>query len=137
MTSTVRALRTRPGFTAVAVLTLAAGFAVNAAIFSLTRTVLLRPLPYRDAERLVLVGEASPLRGVPYSAVVPANYDVWRERVTAFEVTAAFRFVYFTLSGQIDPPVRVQGVTAAPAFFPMLGITPLRSCPGRASSVVN
>src|SRR5206468_5717160 len=105
MTSAVRALRARPGFTAVAVLALAAGFGVNAAIFSLTRTVLLRPLPYHDVDRLVLVGEASPSRSVSYSGVVPANYDAWRERVAAFDETAAWRFVYFTLSGQIDPPM--------------------------------
>jgi hypothetical protein len=112
MMPAVRALAARPGFTTVAVLTLALGFGVNAAIFSLTRTALLRPLPYRDVDRLVLVGEASPSRGVSYSAVAPANYVAWRERVTAFEETAAWRFVYFTLSGRIDPPIRVQGVIA-------------------------
>jgi putative ABC transport system permease protein len=125
MITVLRSLASRPGFTAVAIVTLAVGFGVNAAIFSLTRTVLLRPLPYRDVDRLVLIGEASTSRGVSYSAVVPANYVAWRQRVTAFEETAAWRFVYFTLSGQIDPPIRVQGVIGAPAFFPLLGITPL------------
>jgi putative ABC transport system permease protein len=125
MTRALRALRARPGFTAAAVLTLAAGFGVNAAIFTLTRTVLLRPLPYRDVDRLVLVGEASPSRGVSYAAAVPANYAAWRDRVTAFDETAAWRFVYFTLSREIDPSMRVQGVIAAPSFFPMLGVAPL------------
>jgi putative ABC transport system permease protein len=122
MRNAIRTLLAQPGFTAVAVLTLAAGFGVNAAIFSLTRTVLLRPLPYRDADRLVLVGEASPSRGLSYAAVAPANYDAWRGQVTAFEETAAWRFVYFTLSGRIDPPIRVQGVIAEPTFFSLLGI---------------
>jgi putative ABC transport system permease protein len=125
VTKAIRSLASRPGFTAVAIVTLAVGFGVNAAIFSLTRTVLLRPLPYRDVDRLVLIGEASAARRTSYSAVVPANYVAWRQRVTAFADTAAWRFVYFTLSGQIDPPIRVQGVIAAPAFFPLLGITPL------------
>jgi predicted permease len=125
VTNAVRSLASRPGFTAVAIATLAVGFGVNAAIFSLTRTVLLRPLPYRDVDRLVLIGEASAARRVSYSAVVPANYVAWRPRVTAFEELAAWRFVYFTLSGQVDPPIRVQGVIGAPAFFPLLGITPL------------
>ncbi len=125
MTNAVRSLASRPGFTAVAITTLAVGFGVNAAIFSLTRTVLLRPLPYRDVDRLVLIGEASAARRMSYSAVVPANYVAWRPRVTAFEELSAWRFVYFTLSGQIDPPIRVQGVIAAPTFFPLLGITPL------------
>jgi len=120
----VRALAARPGFTIVAIATLAIGFAVNAAIFSLTRTVLLRPLPFADAERLVLVGEANRSRGISYSAAVPANYFAWRDRVTSLEATAPWRFVYFTLSGRIDPPARVQGVIASPSFFPLLGIAP-------------
>src|SRR5438309_7050975 len=95
----LRSLASRPVFPAVAVVTLALGLGVNAAIFSLTRTVLLRPLPYRDADRLVQVGEASPARAESYSGVVPANYVEWRERVTAFEDTAAWRFMYFTISG--------------------------------------
>ena len=124
MAKAFRALVARPGMTAIAIVTLALGFGVNAAIFSLTRTVLLRQLPYADIDRLVLVGEASPSRGVSYSVAVPASYVEWRERVTAFESTAAWRFVYFTLSGETDRPARVQGVLIAPAFFPMLGVTP-------------
>lgn len=128
MTRAFRALLARPAFTVVAVATLALGLGVNAAIFSLTRTVLLRPLPYQDADRLVQVGEASLSRGVPYSPAVPANYVEWRERVTALEDTAAWRFVYFTISGRGDRPMRVHGVLAAPTFFPLLGIAPR---PGR------
>jgi putative ABC transport system permease protein len=91
VTQAFRALAARPGFTIVTVATLAIGFGVNAAIFSLTRTVLLRPLPYRDVDRIVLVGEANRSRGVPYAPAVPANYVEWRERVSAFETTAAWR----------------------------------------------
>ena len=123
MTRAIRALAARPGFTAVAVATLAIGFGVNAAIFSLTRTVLLRPLPYRDVDRLVLVGEANRSRGVPYAPTVPANYVAWRAQVSAFETTAAWRFVYFTLSGTATP-LRVQGLRVEPAFFSLLGVTP-------------
>jgi putative ABC transport system permease protein len=119
----IRALIARPGFTIVAVVTLAIGFGVNAAIFSLTRTVLLRPLPYRDADRLLQVGEANASLGVSYSPAVPANYLVWRERATAFETTAAWRVVSFSVAGQ-TPPMRVQGVRIEPSFFPLLGVTP-------------
>jgi len=70
MRRAIRALLACPGFSAVAVVTLALGLGVNAAIFSLTRTVLLRPLPYRDADRLVHVGKASPARAESYSGVV-------------------------------------------------------------------
>src|SRR5207302_5016508 len=124
MTHARRALAAQPGFTIVAVLTLAIGFGVNAAIFSMTRTILLRPLPYRDVDRLALVGEASPSRGLWYAGVVPANYIEWRQRVTAFEATAAWRVVYFALSGETDRPMRVQGVLTEPAFFSILGVTP-------------
>src|SRR5215831_1579348 len=101
-----RALLARPGFTVVAIATLALGFGVNAAIFSLTRTVLLRPLPYRDADRIVQIGEAHPSRGVGYAASVPANYLVWRDRVTVLADSTAWRFVYMTLSGFSDRPMR-------------------------------
>jgi putative ABC transport system permease protein len=124
MMKAVRALTARPGFTAVAVATLALGFGINAAIFGVTRTVLLRPLPYPDADRLVQIGEANPARGIAYAPAVPANYLAWRERVTAFENTAAWRFVYFTLSGHADRPMRVQGAIVDPAFFRLLGIAP-------------
>ena len=124
MKHALRALAAKPGFTIVAVLTLAIGFGVNAAIFSMTRTILLRPLPYRDVDRLALVGEASPSRGLWYAGVVPANYIEWRQRVTAFEATAAWRVVYFALSGETDRPMRVQGVLTEPAFFSILGVTP-------------
>src|SRR5262245_16846186 len=124
MTKALRALAARPAFTMVAIATLALGFGVNAAIFSLTQTVLLRPLPYRDADRLVQIGEANVSRAVAYSPAVPANYVAWRERVTVLDDTAAWRFVYFTLSGRSDRPLRVQGILAEPAFFPLLGIAP-------------
>jgi putative ABC transport system permease protein len=119
----IRALAARPGFTIVVVATLALGFGVNAAMFSLTRTVLLRPLPYRDRERLVQVDEANRARGANSSPVIPANYAVWRTHATSFDVTAAWRFVYFSLSGTIGP-MRVQGGLVEPTFFKVLGVVP-------------
>ena len=118
-----RALCARPGFTIVVVATLALGFGVNAAVFSLTRTVLLQPLPYRDRERLVQVDEANRARGVNSSPVIPANYAVWRSQATSFDLTAAWRFVYFSLSGMIGP-MRVQGGLVEPTFFRVLGVVP-------------
>ena len=125
MKSALRALIARPVFAIVAVATLALGFGVNAAIFALTRTVLLTPLPYRDADRLVMINEANLPLGMPYAVPVPANYHAWRERVTAFETTAAWRFVYFTLSGASERPMRLQGVLAEPTFFPLFGVAPM------------
>ena len=79
MTRAFRALLGRPGFTSVAIATLALGLGVNTAVFSLTRTVLLRPLPYRDGDRLVQVNQT--FVGRPgLGAVAPAYYLDWRER---------------------------------------------------------
>jgi len=114
-----RALAARPGFAAAAIATLALGFGVNTAVFSLTRTVLLRPLPYRDGDRLVQVNQTFVGRsGV--GAVAPAYYIEWRRRVTAFEETTFFRRVQFNVSAR-DRAVQVEGFLVAPNFFTMLG----------------
>ena len=123
MDKALRALSARPAFTAIAVATLAIGFGVNTAIFSVTRTVLLRPLPYRDADRLVRVFETSPTLGRPSAAVAPNNYAAWRGRVDAFEQTTTFRRVSFNVSTKTDA-TQVEGFLVAPTFFPMLGIAP-------------
>ena len=119
----VRVLARNPGFTTVAVTTLALGLGVNAAIFSLTREVLLRPLPYRDADRLVRVFEASRTLGRPSAATAPVNYVAWRDRVDAFDQTAAFRRVSFNVSMKTSA-VQVEGFQVEAAFFPMLGTEP-------------
>jgi putative ABC transport system permease protein len=119
----LRSLASRPVLPAVAVVTLALGLGVNAAIFSLTREVLLRPLPYRDADRLVRVFETSPALGRPSAAVSPVNYVAWRGRADAFEQTAVFRRVAFNVSMKTSA-VQVEGFQVAPAFFPMLGVEP-------------
>src|SRR5256885_8280726 len=123
MRKALRALIARPGFTIVVVATLALGFGLNAAVFSLTQTVLLRPLPYQGRDRLVEVNEVNRSRGVNSSPVIPANYAIWRSRIIAFELSAAWRFVYFSLSAPIGP-MRVQGALVEPSFFKVLGIVP-------------
>ena len=120
-----RALLARPGFTIVAIATLALGFGVNAAVFSLTRTVLLRELPYRDADRLVQVGEMSASLGRDVGGGSPANYVAWRERVTAFEQTTYFRRSQFNISVP-SRAIQVEGFLVAANFFPMLGIDAAR-----------
>jgi putative ABC transport system permease protein len=138
----LRALAGRPVYAAVAIATLALGFGVNAAVFSMTQTILLRPLPYRDADRLLQVGETNRTMGVPYAAMVPANYAVWRNGA-AFETTAAWRFVYFTVATP-GTPMRVQGVLGEASFFTLLGVTPAigrdfrpeESQPGRDDVVI-
>ena len=119
MTRAFRALLARPGFTIVAIATLALGLGVNTAVFSLTRTVLLRPLPYRDGDRLVQVNQTFVGRS-GLGAVAPAYYLDWRERVTAFEETTFFRRVQFNVSTRTRA-VQVEGFLVAPNFFAMIG----------------
>jgi len=119
MKRALRALLARPGFTIVAVVTLALGLGVNTAVFSLTRTVLLRPLPYRDGDRLVSVNQTFVGRS-GQGAVAPAYYLGWRERVTAFEETTFFRRVQFNVSARTRA-VQVEGFLVAPSFFTMIG----------------
>jgi putative ABC transport system permease protein len=125
MRRALRALLARPGFTIVAIATLTLGFGVNAAVFSLTRTVLLRELPYRDADRLVQVNEMSASLSAIAGAVSPANYIAWRERVTAFEQTAYFRRVQFNLSVPTRA-IQLEGFLVSANFFPLLGIDAAR-----------
>src|SRR5690349_5621213 len=108
----------------VAVVTLALGLGVNAAIFSLTKDVLLRPLPYRDADRLVQVFEKSPALGVDSAPTSPVNFAAWRDRVDVFERTAFFRRVSFNTTTRTTP-AQVEGFRVSPDFFPLLGVEPM------------
>ncbi len=119
----LRSLASRPVFPAVAIATLALGLGINAAIFSLTREVLLRPLPYRDSDRLVRVFETSRALGVASAPIAPVNYIEWRDHVDVFEQTTVFRRVAFNVSMKTNA-VQVEGFQIAPTFLPMLGIEP-------------
>ena len=82
------AVRT-PGFTAIAVLTLALGIGANGAIFTVVNAVLLEPLPFRDASRVVMLWEETSRRPGQPNVVGPANFLRWKERATAFDDLAA------------------------------------------------
>src|SRR5256885_9933993 len=83
-----RQLLKNPGFTTVAVLTLALGIGANTAIFSVINGVMLKPLPYPEPERLVTLWERSPQRGIEQERVSGPNYLDWREQNTVFSDTA-------------------------------------------------
>src|SRR5436305_1362014 len=85
----VRMLLKNPGFTLVAALALALGIGANTAIFSVVNAVMIRPLPYRDASRLVMVWEDNRNRGKHQNVVSPANFLDWKEQSDAFEDMAA------------------------------------------------
>ena len=114
-----RSLAKNPGFTAVAVLTLALGIGANTAIFGVIDAVLLRPLPYPEAERLVkLYGRAETGENVP---VAPADFLEQFRRANSFERLAAYRELSFNLTVQ-ERPERVSGTVVTPDFFSVLGV---------------
>jgi putative ABC transport system permease protein len=118
-----RVLAKNRGFTAVAVLTLALGIGANTAIFSVVNDLLLRPLPYGDAERIVMAWEVSP-EGRHQNTTSRANFRAWREQGASFESMAAFSDQRFNLTGAGDPEeVSVQ--LATPELFKVLGVEPL------------
>jgi predicted permease len=118
-----RMLLKRPGFTLIAVLTLALGIGANTAIFSLVNTVLIRQLPFDDPERLVMIWEDRTAAGSPRSDVAPANYADWRAQQSVFEDMAALKWQGFNLTGDGEPEkITAFGVTAN--FLPLLGVRP-------------
>src|SRR6185369_8217065 len=103
-----RMLVKKPGFTLIAVLTLVLGIGANTAIFSVVNALLLRPLPYTESERLVLLSEKT-REGERHSASYP-NYADWRTRAQSFEGMAIGWSQTFTLTGE-SKPARVPAYT--------------------------
>ena len=119
----VRMLAKHKAFTAVAVLTLALGIGANTAIFSVVNELLLRPLPYRDAERIVMLWEVTP-EGRHQNTTSRANFRAWRAQSTSYENVAAFTDQRFNLTGDGEPEeLSVQFAT--PELFKILGVDPL------------
>src|SRR5262245_26090215 len=114
-----RMLSKQPGFTLIAVLTLALGIGANTAIFSVVNAALLRPLPFAQPKRLVFLGEAD-AQGRP-TAVSAADLNDFRRQSQAFEHLAAHRGSGFTLTGA-GAPEFVSGVIVSPNFFATLRV---------------
>jgi putative ABC transport system permease protein len=119
----VRQLRKSPGFTLVAVLTLALGIGANTAIFSIVNAVLLRPLPYPNADRIMVLNESSG-PGQDYSVALPDYFD-WRNDNTVFEHLAATHKESRNLSGISGrDPERVSCASVTRNFFDIIGLPP-------------
>ncbi|SPE35071.1 conserved membrane hypothetical protein [Candidatus Sulfopaludibacter sp. SbA6] len=117
-----RAMRRSPAFSLVVILTLALGIGLNTAIFSVVDTVLLKPLPYPDSERLVWFGESTGrAEGI---SVTWGNFTHWRDSNHSFEAMAAFQFTELTLTGRNEPLV-TRGLVATTPYFALLGMRPL------------
>jgi putative ABC transport system permease protein len=118
----LRVLIKKPGFTAVAVITLALGIGANSAIFSVVNAVLLRSLPYEDGDRLVWIWGTQPQ--LDKAPVAPANFLDIKEQNEVFDNVAAFRGQSGALTGQYEPErVRVAAVSAD--FFSLFKVLPL------------
>jgi putative ABC transport system permease protein len=118
-----RMLMKKPGFTIVAVITLALGIGANTAVFSLINAVLLKPPPFYEPERLVMVWEEASFAGFPKQEPAPANYVDWKAQQTVFEDMAALHWATFRLTGDGEPQqVFANAVTSN--FFPLLGVAP-------------
>jgi len=114
----------KPGFTLIAVVTLALGIGANTAIFSVVYALLLRPLPYREPERLVMLAEKSLAgqQGRRWTISYP-NFSDWRERAQSFEGLASVRGQSFNLTGD-ERAAQLRGRTVNWNFFQLLGVQP-------------
>ncbi|HVQ36976.1 MAG TPA: ABC transporter permease [Pyrinomonadaceae bacterium] len=119
----LRGLWHQPGFTLIAVLSLALGIGANTAIFSLVNAVLLKPLQFTEPERLVVIWETNPAMEVAKDDVAVANFIDWRTQNNVFEDMAALSFRSFNITGDGEPE-KVMAYGATANFFPLLGATP-------------
>ena len=119
----VRVLRRAPGFTAGALLTLALGIGATAAIFSVVRTVMLEPLPYRDPDRIVTVWETN-RGGTVRNVIAPANFVAWRERSRTLEHLGMVgpAGLAMIVDGQ---PLQTSGLAVSGDVFSALGVQPI------------
>jgi putative ABC transport system permease protein len=119
----LRMLAKNAGFTAVAVIALALGIGANSAIFSVVNTVLLRPLPYPDPNRIMTVWEDGSSHGFPINVTSVANYIDWRDQNKVFEGMAIVGRISFNLTGA-GQPERIDGRRVSANVFPLLGVDP-------------
>jgi putative ABC transport system permease protein len=119
----VRILLRSPVFTSVALITLALGIGANTAIFSVVNGVLLRPLPFHDPDRLMMLDEKW-LPRFPHFEATPKDFLSWREQSRAFDKIAAFEGVEFNLTGE-DRPERISGSRVSANLPVLLGVKPI------------
>jgi len=142
----LRQLRKSPGFTAVAVITLALGIGANTAIFSVVNGVLLRPLAFKNPGQLVRIWHVPPAKSFPGMttfAVSTANYLDWQRQNQVFERMAIYNYHGFTLTGG-QKPEQVDASAVSSGFFATLGVQPMlgrvpspeEDQPGRSNVVV-
>jgi putative ABC transport system permease protein len=120
-----RMLWKKPGFTLIAVFTLALGIGANTAIFSVVNRLLLNPLPYKDGQRLVFLWQTTPQFGSFQLSPTDELVEQWRREATSYEGIQAFSNREYTLTGGAEPEAISVGL-ASTQLFSFLGVTPLR-----------
>ncbi len=139
----IRTLFKNPGFTAATVLSLAIGIGANSAIFSVINALLLRPLPYRDADRLAILWQRSPGLNVAQDWFSPGQYVDVKTQNQVFEEVAVTIGASFNLTGE-GGPEHVDGARVSSSLFPLLGVKatlgrvllPEEDAPGKATTVI-
>src|SRR5690349_21482089 len=140
---TTRLLRKNPGFAAVAILTLAIGIGANTAIFSIMDAVLLRPLPYPDANRLIRIWQSEPRMSEGHLGAAPPEFAAYRDRTRAFSGIAGYQPGSFDFVSEGEAE-HIPGYNTTASLFPTLGVQPLlgrtftaqEELPGAAKVVV-
>jgi predicted permease len=120
----LRTMRKSPGFTAVAVIALALGIGANTAIFSVVNALLLKPLPYKDAERLVMIWHTYPKLNLDQASVSAPSYIEYRDMTSSFEEVATATQWSVNLTG-VGEPERLQGARISYNLFSTLGVLPV------------
>jgi len=118
----LRTLKKSPGFTIAALVTLTLGIGATSAIFSVVDAVLLRPLPFRDPSRLVMVYEDKSRVGFPRDTPAPGNYADWTKQTQIFRDIAAVSWQVYNLSGKDEEPEKLEGENATANLFRTLGV---------------
>ncbi len=121
----LRQLAKSPGFTVVAVLTLALAIGASTAVLSLVNALLVRPLPYRMPQQLVLLLQHFKSQNLERIPVSPAEFVDYETRAHGFEKLGAFGYTSFNLGGE-DRPERIAGATVTAGVLPLLGVLPIK-----------
>jgi putative ABC transport system permease protein len=121
----LRQLAKTPGFTVIAVITVALAIGATTAVLSLVNGLLIRPLPYREPQQLILLLQHFKSQNLERIPVSPPEFKDYETRARSFEKLGAFGYTNFNLAGE-DRPERIAGATVTAGVLPLLGVSPIK-----------
>src|SRR5213592_2795108 len=121
----LRQLIKQPAFALIAILTLALAIGANTAVLSLVNALLIRPLPYREPQQLVLLLQHFKAQNLERIPVSPPEFVDYETRALSFEKLGAFGYTNFNLAGE-DRPERIAGAAVTAGVLPLLGVSPIK-----------